>query len=48
MTPLVLAPYPEQRRIVEKVEALLKQVKRAKERLERVSRILKRFRQVYQ
>lgn len=40
-----LAPYPEQRRIVEKVEALLGQVNRMKGRLERVSAILKRFRQ---
>jgi type I restriction enzyme S subunit len=40
-----LAPLPEQRRIVEKVEALLEQVNRAKERLDRVPLILKRFRQ---
>ncbi len=38
-------PLAEQRRIVEKVEALLGQVNRMKGRLERVSAILKRFRQ---
>lgn len=41
---LSLAPLPEQHRIVEKVEALLEQVNRAKERLDRVPLILKRFR----
>lgn len=40
-----LAPLPEQRRIVTHVEALLEQVNRAKERLDRVPLILKRFRQ---
>jgi type I restriction enzyme S subunit len=43
--PIALAPLPEQHRIVEKVEALLEQVNRAKERLDRVPLILKRFRQ---
>lgn len=38
-------PLPEQRRIVTHVEALLEQVNRAKERLDRVPIILKRFRQ---
>jgi type I restriction enzyme S subunit len=40
-----LPPLPEQRRIVEKIEALLEQVNRAKGRLERVPLLLKRFRQ---
>lgn len=43
--PIRLAPLPEQHRIVDKVEALLEQVNRAKERLDRVPLILKRFRQ---
>ena len=43
--PIRVAPFPEQRRIVEKVEALLEQVNRAKTRLDRVPLILKRFRQ---
>lgn len=42
---IALAPLPEQHRIVEKVEALLEQVNRAKERLDRVPLLLKRFRQ---
>src|SRR6185503_7967211 len=40
-----IAPPAEQRRIVEKVEALLEQVNQAKARLDRVPLILKRFRQ---
>ena len=40
-----VAPEAEQRRIVAKVEALLEQVRRAKDRLDRVPLILKRFRQ---
>jgi type I restriction enzyme S subunit len=40
-----LAPAREQQRIVERVEALLEQVNRAKGRLDRVPQILKRFRQ---
>jgi len=43
MTPV--APLTEQRRIAAKVEALLARVSVARERLERVPRILKRFRQ---
>lgn len=43
--PIPLAPLPEQHRIVVQVEALLEQVNRAKERLDRVPLILKRFRQ---
>jgi type I restriction enzyme, S subunit len=42
---LPLPPLPEQRRIVEKVEALLAQVDAARDRVERVPAILKRFRQ---
>lgn len=40
-----IAPLPEQRRIVAHVEALLADVNKAKERLDRVPLILKRFRQ---
>ena len=42
--PLRVAPLREQRRIVEKIEALLEQVNRAKERLDRVPLIVKRLR----
>lgn len=42
---LPLPPLAEQRRIVEKVEALLAQVNRARARLAKVPAILKRFRQ---
>jgi type I restriction enzyme S subunit len=44
--PLLLAPVAEQLRIVEKVEVLLERVSRARQRLVRVPRLLKRFRQV--
>jgi type I restriction enzyme, S subunit len=42
---LPIAPLAEQRRIVAKVEALMEQVRRAKDRLDRAPVILKRFRQ---
>lgn len=40
-----IAPLPEQHRIVEKVEGLLEQVNRATDRLDRVTLILRRYRQ---
>ncbi len=40
-----LPPLPEQHRIVERVEALLAEVNKATDRLDRVKEILKRFRQ---
>lgn len=43
--PFVLAPYPEQQRIVDKLDALLARVDACRERLDRVPGILKRFRQ---
>lgn len=43
--PIPLPPLPEQRLIVARVEALLEQVRKAKEALEKVPQIMKRFRQ---
>jgi type I restriction enzyme S subunit len=43
--PIPLAPYPEQKRIVAKIEELLKQVNASRDRLTNVTAILKRFRQ---
>src|SRR4051812_48453697 len=43
--PILLAPFPEQRRIVQRIEALLADVNKAKEGLRRVPLILNRFRQ---
>lgn len=44
-TPIRLAPMPEQRRIVEKIEVLLARVDGARDRLAKVAPILKRLRQ---
>ncbi len=43
--PLLLAPLAEQRRIADKLDALLSRVEAARERLERVPKLLKGFRQ---
>jgi type I restriction enzyme S subunit len=43
--PIPLAPLPEQKRIVDKLDALLGRVDACRERLDRVPGILKRFRQ---
>ena len=43
--PVPVAPLPEQRRIVDRVEMLLEEVNRAKGRLDRVLFVLRRFRQ---
>lgn len=43
--PFVLAPLPEQKRIADKLDALLARVDACRERLDRVPLILKRFRQ---
>ena len=43
--PIPLPPLPEQRLIVARVEALLEQVRKAKEALDKVPPIMKRFRQ---
>jgi restriction endonuclease S subunit len=43
--PLVIAPFAEQKRIADKIEALLDQVAACRDRLDRVSLIIKRFRQ---
>lgn len=40
-----LPPLPEQNRIVEKLDAILPKIKNAKSRLDKIPRILKRFRQ---
>jgi type I restriction enzyme S subunit len=44
-TPVVLAPLAEQKRIADKLDALLSRVDACRERLDRVPAILKRFRQ---
>ncbi len=44
-TPISLSPLAEQKRIAAKVEALLERVNKARERLDRVPEILKKFRQ---
>jgi type I restriction enzyme S subunit len=43
--PIPLAPLPEQRRIVAKIEALFEQSRTAREALDRIPPLLKRFRQ---
>lgn len=43
--PLALPPLPEQKRIADKLDALLDRVEAARERLERVPKLLKTFRQ---
>ncbi|MBZ4331419.1 restriction endonuclease subunit S [Corallococcus sp. AS-1-12] len=43
--PVPLAPLPEQKRIADKLDALLARVEACRERLERIPGILKRFRQ---
>ncbi len=43
--PFILAPRNEQKRIADKLDTLLAQVEACRERLERVPRIIKRFRQ---
>lgn len=43
--PIVLAPLPEQVRIADKLDALLSRVEAGRERLERVPKLIKRFRQ---
>lgn len=44
-SPIPLAPLPEQRRIVAKIEALFRESRRAREALDRVSTLIGRFRQ---
>ena len=45
MAPFVLAPLNEQKRIADKLDAVLARVDACRERLDRVPAILKRFRQ---
>lgn len=45
LIPIPLSPLNEQKRIVEKLDLLLPKVKSAKERLERIPQLLKKFRQ---
>ncbi|MBA4312856.1 MAG: restriction endonuclease [Chlorobiaceae bacterium] len=44
-TAVPLAPLPEQKRIVTKLEQLLERVERSRKKLERIPKLLKRFRQ---